>query len=122
MAARIRIPTFSDARGALSVVDGILPFPIRRVYFIHGTSPGAVRAGHRHRRNRQAFVCVAGRCEVCVNDGAGETVHTLQSPDSGLLLDARDWHLIRNLSADAVLLVLASEPYDPADYIDEPYP
>ena len=117
----ILIPTHSDSRGSLSVLDGELPFPVRRVYFIHGTSPGAVRAGHRHKRNRQLLVCVAGRCVVRVTNGSGERSYPLDNPESGLLLEPSDWHLIHQFSGDSVLLVLASEPYDPADYIDEPF-
>jgi hypothetical protein len=118
----IPIPTFPDARGCLSVLDGSLPFPIRRVYYIYGAAPGDRRAGHRHRKNRQALICVAGRCDVYVHDGCHGRVFHLDTPDRGLLLEAADWHSIDGFSYDAVLLVLASEPYDVADYIDEPYP
>ncbi|HEY3491081.1 MAG TPA: FdtA/QdtA family cupin domain-containing protein [Candidatus Deferrimicrobiaceae bacterium] len=122
MAFLLDIPTFEDRRGSLSVLDADLPFPVRRIYYIYGTAPGVTRAGHRHKVNRQLLVCVAGRCEIRVNDGSGDRSFPLENPHTGLLLDASDWHLIRNLSPDAVLLVMASEAYDPGDYIDEPYP
>jgi hypothetical protein len=118
----IDVPTFTDARGSLSVLDGALPFPVRRVYYIHGNASGARRAGHRHRRNRQVLVCLAGRCDVDSNDGSGSVTHRLDSPRRGLVLETADWHEIRDMSADSILLVLASEPYDVGDYIDEPYP
>lgn len=122
MPTLIDIPTFSDSRGSLSAVDRELPFPVRRAYYIYGTSPGACRAGHRHKANRQFLVCLSGSCVVFVNDGDGKHSYELDSPRSGLIIEADDWHLIHRFRDDTVLLVLASEPYDPADYIDEPYP
>lgn len=122
MATLLPIPTFGDPRGSLSVLDGPLPFPVRRVYWIHQAATGARRAGHRHRRNRQLLVCVHGRCRVAVHDGVSRSAFLLDTPAQGLLLETRDWHVIHDFSWDAVLMVLASEPYDPADYLDEPYP
>jgi hypothetical protein len=117
----VPIPTFTDDRGALSVLDGELPFPVRRVYWLHSASPEAGRAGHRHRRNRQLLVCVSGRCDVFVDDGNGGRNFPLASPSEGLLLEPADWHRVSGFSPGAVLMVLASEPYDPGDYVDEPY-
>jgi oxalate decarboxylase/phosphoglucose isomerase-like protein (cupin superfamily) len=122
VASLIRVPVHADERGILSVVDGILPFPVRRVYAIRGVPRGAVRGGHRHRRNRQALLCLAGRCEVTVRNRGGEEVFALASAAEALLLEAADWHRIANFSADAILLVLASEGYDPDDYEPEPEP
>jgi dTDP-4-dehydrorhamnose 3,5-epimerase-like enzyme len=122
MPNEIDIPTFTDRRGSLSVVDNLLPFQVRRWYYLYAPAPGVTRAGHRHHRTRQALVCLAGACEVYVHDGIREHVFRLGRPDRGLILEAADWHLIRDFSPAAVLLVLASESYDPADYIDEPYP
>lgn len=81
-----------------------------------------VRAGHRHKKNDQVLVCVAGSCEIYVNDGIEKQTFLLDRPDKGLLMERRDWHTMYNFSKDAVLLVLASEPYDVNDYIDEEYP
>jgi hypothetical protein len=59
---------------------------------------------------------------VAVHDGVSRSAFLLDTPAQGLLLETRDWHVIHDFSWDAVLMVLASEPYDPADYLDEPYP
>ena len=42
----------------------------------------------------------------------------LSKPNQILLLEPEDWHTM-DFSADAVLLVLASEHYDKEDYIHE---
>jgi dTDP-4-dehydrorhamnose 3,5-epimerase-like enzyme len=46
----------------------------------------------------------------------------LEKPDHVLIIEPEDWHVMRNFSKDAVLIVLASESYDPDDYIFEGYP
>ncbi len=120
MARLIELPTFADERGELNVLETAVPFPVRRVYFIHHAQ--GLRGGHRHRRNVQLLVAVAGSVEIHVNDGRGKTDYRLVTPRQGLLLEAPDWHTMDNFSKDCVLLVLASQAYDVNDYIDEPYP
>lgn len=116
----IRVPSLADERGVLTVLDGLLPFRIRRVYVIQGVPPGAVRGGHRHRRTRQALLCLSGSCEVTIRSGASDGFFQLAAAQDALVLEAADWHQIGNFTPDAVLLVLASEGYDPEDYQREP--
>lgn len=120
MAKLIDLPTFTDGRGELSVLEKAVPFPIRRVYFIHHAH--GLRGGHRHRKNIQLLVAVAGEVWIQVNDGKKKYAYQLNRPHQGLLLETADWHTMDNFSPDCVLLVLASEPYDVGDYIDDPYP
>ena len=119
MATIIDLPTFSDSRGSLTVLEGAVPFTVRRVYYIYGAS--GLRGGHRHKKNRQVLVAVAGSCEVFVDNGREKSAFALDSPGKGLLLELEDWHTMDKFSPGCVLLVLASEPYDIDDYIDEPY-
>jgi hypothetical protein len=120
MATFIELPTFSDSRGSLTVIEQAVPFSIKRVYFIFDAV--GLRGGHRHKKNRQVLVAVAGSCEIFVNNGREKSVFALDSPAKGLLLEMEDWHTMDKFSSGCVLLVLASEPYDVDDYIDEPYP
>ena len=120
MARIIELPSHTDERGRLTVIDRNLPFAIARVYYMYA-APGKPRGGHRHRKTVQALVCVAGSCVVEWNNGRGKGMETLDTPDKLLLLQPEDWHVMRDFSPDAVLLVLASEPFDPDDYIDEGY-
>jgi hypothetical protein len=120
MAKAIDIPTFTDSRGELSVLEKIVRFPIRRVYFIHHAE--GLRGGHRHKKNIQFLVAVAGKVVIHVNNGHEKKDYHLDSPRKGLILETADWHTMDNFSKDCVLLVLASEPYDVNDYIDKPYP
>jgi dTDP-4-dehydrorhamnose 3,5-epimerase-like enzyme len=120
MAKAIDIPTFADSRGKLSVLEKAVNFPVRRVYFIHHAE--GLRGGHRHKKNTQFLVAVAGKVVIHVDDGHEKKDFLLDSPQKGLILETVDWHTMDNFSKDCVLLVLASEPYDVNDYIDKPYP
>ena len=122
MARIIQLKTFSDGRGRLNALDRELPFPIRRVYYIYGVeNEDVIRGGHRHHRNSQALICVQGKCVISNNDGKLKRKFFLDSPEKCLILEPADWHTMGHFSKDAILLVLASEPYDVNDYIDEPY-
>ena len=115
----IDLKCYTDILGSLTVIDKILPFDIQRVYYIYNAS--GVRGGHRHKKTIQALICVAGCCDIFVNDGIQKETFILDSPNKCLLLYSQDWHTMQNFSKDAVLLVLASEHYDKNDYIDEEY-
>lgn len=123
MAQLIRLRTFSDVRGSLSVAEGErdIPFLPRRIFYIYNVGTGIERGGHRHRRNRQALICVKGSCKIFVDDGRTRQVFALDRPDLCLLLEPEDWHTMSGFTPESVLLVLASEHYDVDDYIDEGY-
>lgn len=121
MAKIINLPTMSDERGNLSIIEKIADFDIKRVYYIYNTD-GKQRGGHRHKQTKQLLVCVSGSCDVfCEGDLKETNTFSLDNPSTCLLVEAKDWHTMQNFSKDCVLLVLASEYYDKDDYIDERY-
>lgn len=122
MARLISLKTFSDSRGSLSVIEQEMPFQVRRIYYIYDVPENGVRAGHRHKKNIQALICVRGSCRVFVNNGTTRETFLLDRPDLFLLMNPEDWHTMDRFTPDALLLVLASEAYDVNDYIDEEYP
>jgi len=113
------LPVLGDHRGSLIAIEGgsTVPFDVKRIYYIFGTQPGVERGFHAHVALRQLAVCVAGSCEMILDDGRERTTYLLDRPDRGLLIQAMMWREMRNFSADAVLLVLADHAYDEADYI-----
>jgi dTDP-4-dehydrorhamnose 3,5-epimerase-like enzyme len=121
MAQLLNLKTFTDKRGNLTVIERVLPFDIRRIFYIYGVDDSR-RGGHRHVKTIQAAVCIQGKCRI-VNEHQGEGYqnYELDSPDKCLLLYPEDWHVMDHFSPDAILMVLASENYDAADYIFEPY-
>lgn len=94
-----------------------IPFEIRRVYYIFGTAPGVIRGRHAHRKLRQLLICVSGSCVVTLDNGREKMDHLMNGPEKGLYIGESVWREMRELSPDCVILVLASEYYDEADYI-----
>ena len=120
MPYKINLQTFTDTRGNLTVIEKTIPFDIKRIFYIYGVD-SSVRGGHRHHTTVQAAICLKGSCAIYCNDGKGKSVFELNAPCQCLVLEPRDWHTMYNFSADAILMVLASEYFDQNDYIFEPY-
>jgi WxcM-like, C-terminal len=121
MAHIVNLKTFCDTRGNLTVIEKVLPFEIKRVFYIYGVDDSE-RGGHRHHKTIQAAVCIKGTCIVSNDDGKTKTDFLLDTPDKLLILGTADWHTMHHFSPDAILMVFASEYFEQADYIFEPYP
>jgi dTDP-4-dehydrorhamnose 3,5-epimerase-like enzyme len=120
MACVIDLKTFTDKRGNLTVIEKIIPFEIKRIFYIYGVDD-SVRGGHRHKTTVQAAICIQGVCHIYNNNGKKEDEFVLDEPNKCLILQPEDWHSMDHFSKDAILMVLASEFFDPNDYIFEPY-
>jgi len=120
MAHIIDLKTFTDKRGNLTVIEKVIPFDIKRVFYIYGVDDSK-RGGHRHHKTMQAAVCIKGSCTIYNNDGSKEEVFELNQPNKCLFIEPSDWHTMYNFTEDAILMVFASEYFDAADYIFEPY-
>jgi len=114
-----RLPLADDVRGSLSFGDfeNIVPFPVGRYFLVFGVAPDEVRGGHAHRRLRQFLICVHGACHILADDGEARREFVLNHPTIGLELPPLCWSVQSNFTSDGVLLVLASDRYDPDDYI-----
>lgn len=119
LASFIELPAVSDPRGNLSFIESErhVPFRIERVYFLYDVPAGAMRAGHAHLALHQLLVPLSGSFDVRLHDGKTEEVLTLNRPNIGLHVGPMTWREIDNFSSGSVCLVLASTPYDEADYI-----
>ena len=117
MAKLISLPTFSDKRGDLTVIEKILPFTIKRVYFIYN-SEGKSRGFHKHKKTSQALVAINGSCSVNIVSPSGDIRFNLDNPSKCLILNPEDYHWMDNFNKGTVLLVLASHYYDKRDYIE----
>lgn len=115
----LNLPTFTDARGSLTVLEAALPFSVARTYWIYGADEHT-RGGHRHRHNRQALVALSGVVTIWMNDGITSEDVILGHPGHCLLVEPKDWHTM-TFGLGAVLLVMSSHPYDRSEYIDTPY-
>lgn len=117
----IKFNQHGDDRGQLIALESMsdrVPFEVKRVYYIFDTTPGTVRGKHAHKVLKQVLICVSGACTIeCELPDGSKVQHRLDWPDRGLLIDGLVWREMKEFSKDAVLLVLASEHYDEADYI-----
>ncbi len=115
-----RFAEFSDLRGSLTagdVPDDAVPFVPRRWFLVYNVPDQEVRGEHAHRVCHQFLICVTGNMTVAVDDGERRTEVTLDSPTLGLYVPPLVWASQFHYDPDAVLLVLASHPYDADDYI-----
>ena len=94
-----------------------IPFDIKRVYYIWGTQRGVIRGHHAHRKLEQVIVCISGNCDFILDDGKTKKQIHLSSGNQGLYIKHNIWREFTNFSSDCIILVLASEYYDEADYI-----
>ena len=113
-------PQRGDERGWLVVAEGNkdVPFDIKRIFYIYGTEPEAVRGQHANRNSEFVLVNVAGSCKVLTRDGKGDdTVFELNKPNMGLYIPKMVWKDMYDFSSDSILLCISSEAYDPNEYI-----
>lgn len=113
--------TVVDERGGLSFAelgDG-LPFEPKRFFLVHDVPAGTTRGGHAHRSCAQYLIAVSGSVAVTLDDGRDRAEYLLERCDQALHIPAGIWGEQRYLGADSCLLVLASDPYDPGDYLAE---
>ena len=119
--ALLRLPTKTpdDSRGMLSVIEGErdISFAIRRVYLVTDTPVDKKRGFHAHRALEQYALCASGSCTFDVDDGQRRESVLLAGPEHGIYMGPLLWHEMRDFSANCVLVVLASAPYDEADYL-----
>ncbi|EIO4105696.1 TPA: FdtA/QdtA family cupin domain-containing protein [Vibrio vulnificus] len=110
-----------DHRGKLIALESLdlIPFSIKRIYYIYDTKEDVSRGFHAHLNLQQVAVCVKGSCDFILDDGITRETVRLDSPDTGLHIYGITWREMHNFSEDCLLLVIASEKYDELDYIRE---
>lgn len=114
----VKIPKIEDTRGNLSVIENdLIPFEIKRVYYLYDVPAGAERGGHSHKEQKEFLVALSGSFDVILNDGQSEKIITLNKPYEGLLINESIWRELKNFSSGSVCLVVASEVFEEEDYI-----
>ncbi len=122
----LRLGGHSDHRGLISVLElpheltrgPALPFPVKRIYILHGQDQTQSRGVHAHKTLRQVIFAMAGQVEIQLDDGVNRETYHLSSPGEALVIEPVVWRDLV-MSPGAVIAVLASEVYDEEDYIRE---
>lgn len=115
----LRVPLIKDLRGNLIAreLGNGLPFTPQRIFLIFDVPSKEVRGEHAHRQCAQLLICLKGSVAVVCDDGHQRQEFLLDDPTVGIHLPPMVWGTQYKYTADAVLLVLASHPYDPEDYL-----
>ena len=115
----IDLPKIADLRGNLTVAEGscLVPFDIKRAYWVYDVPGGESRGGHAHKKLKQFVIALSGSFDVTLDDGTEKQTYHLNHPYQGLLIETGIWRTLDDFSSGAVCLVLASEHFEEDDYI-----
>jgi UDP-2-acetamido-3-amino-2,3-dideoxy-glucuronate N-acetyltransferase len=108
-----------DIRGNLVVGECAqeLPFEPKRIFMVYDVPTSKVRGAHAHKKCHQFLIAAHGSLNVILDDGLKREEYNLSDPTLGIHIQPGIWAIQYKYSQDAVLLVFASLPYDPEDYI-----
>lgn len=117
----IEFPQLGDKRGQLVVMEELkeVPFEFKRIFYIYGTKENVIRGQHANRFSQFLLINLCGTCKVLVDDGKDKEIVVLDKPHTGVHLDRLVWKDMYDFSPDSILLVLSSELYDKAEYIND---
>ncbi len=116
----INLSQITDRRGNLTAIESageLIPFEIKRVYYLYDVPAGAERGGHSHRSCHEVLIALSGSFDVTIDDGRRHRTITLNRPFQALHIVPGIWRTLQNFASGSVCLVLASEHYDESDYV-----
>lgn len=120
-ASVIELPRHRHANGSLTVAengDTLIPFNIRRVFYLYDVPADAERGGHSHYQAEELIVALSGSFDVVLDDGKHEPMRfTLNRPYKALYVPTGIWRTLDNFSGGAVSMVLTSERFAEEDYV-----
>lgn len=108
----IELPKYSDPRGNLVALEEgkLLPFEIRRLFFMWGIPASSVRAEDAISCH-EALIALQGGVTLDLDNGEEQTSIRLSRPDQALCMHAGVWVRMRDFSADAIILAAASNKH-----------
>ncbi len=118
---KLVFPKIHEARGNLSFIENSvhIPYDIKRVYYLYDVPSGSERGGHAHKELLQTIIALAGSFDIHLDNGYQKETIQLNRPNEGLLLPTMVWRTIDNFSSGSVCMVLASDFYNEAEYIQD---
>ena len=115
----IELPKVADHRGNLTFLEGgrHVPFAFKRVFYIYDVPTGTDRGAHAHKTLHQFIICLSGSFDLHLDDGYAQKTIRMNRPWLGLHIPPLVWAAEGNFDPGSVYLVLASDNYDPDDYL-----
>jgi len=116
---KINIPTFSDERGDLSVMElkNFIDWEVKRIYY--ATSTKKMRGGHAFIGEKKLYVCAQGSMVGKFHDGESWQEIALNGPGEGVQVGGLCWREFDGFSEGAVLLCVSNLNYESEKYITE---
>jgi hypothetical protein len=117
----IELGKIQNRAGNITVIeqDKLIPFEIKRIFYIYDIPGGESRGAHAHKMCHQFLIAASSSFEVELDDGNNKKIVNLSRPYYGLHIPPGIWAHELNFSSGAICLVLTSEFYDENDYIRE---
>ena len=112
----IDVPTFTDDRGTISVVDKELPFEVKRIFWLHHIKEGKDRGAHALLEGMEIMVAIHGSFVVDLDDGTSKCSILLENPDKGLIIRPGVWFRTHTYKEDGISLIIADEEYSRNNY------
>ena len=110
------VKIFQDSRGLLGVIESVIPFEIKRVFWIVAPQ-GSIRGAHGHFSNEMVLILISGEVDVRLVERDGATTVTALKPSEGFYIAPHVWHQLL-FAHDSTVLALNSCTYDPEDYFE----
>lgn len=112
----VDVPTFTDERGAISVMDKELPFSVRRIFWLHHINEGKDRGAHALLDSSEIIIAVHGSFVIDLDDTENKVSVLLDSPEKGLIIRPGVWFRTHSYKNDGVSLIIAEEEYSRDKY------
>ena len=114
---KVKIPTHTDPRGNLSVVEmkDLVDWPVKRVYYVTGVTLD--RGGHAVRGEKKIYLCMQGTMTAKIHDGKQWHEIKLAGPDDAIVMEEMCWREFKDFSEGAVLCAISNMNYEKDKYI-----
>lgn len=116
------VPIRGDNRGKLVVIENMngIPFNMKRIFMIYGTTSDAVRGAHANKDSSFAFMAMTGSCRVRLKTHEGVVAdEKLDSPGKLFWIERMVWKEMYDFSDDCTLVVISDHLYNPHEYIND---
>lgn len=113
----VKIPTHTDARGSLSVIElkDYIDWLPKRVYYV--TDVRAARGGHAVKGEKKIYVCMQGAVTAKIHDGKKWHEFKLKGPNDALLMNTMCWREFNDFEPGTVLMAVSNMNYEKEKYI-----
>lgn len=117
MLQKLTLPTHSDPRGSLTVLElkDYIDWEPKRIYYV--TDVQAPRGGHAVRGEKKIYICMQGSCKGRFHDGHAWQEFDLKGPSDAIKMDTMCFREFVDFTPGTVLMAVSSVNYNKSDYI-----